>query len=152
MEYEVWQVVGGEDQVGVEWYGLFGDGDVVVVCDFCIVCELVFFVIFVVVGQECFWYYVEDLFLCYYDCIIVELVVVWQCDFDEQDGVQGFCGCCDCFQCFFCCVLLYGLQMQVVDCVGVEIEFGEDEQVDFFSFCCFGECDGLVGVEYGIVD
>lgn len=90
MEMEVGDIVDFEQQMVVEVYvlvqqvGVVGDGVIGVV-------ELVCFVEFVVVGQVVFGYYIQDVVGMYDYCVVVELVIdfQWQVDDECWGDVQG---------------------------------------------------------------
>ena len=151
VEYEVGEVGRGEDQVGAERRLLPGDrdrqpGQPVAAR------EPALLVIFAVVGQECLGHHAQHATARDRDRAIVEAPGAWQRRADQQHrgelrarrdhlGQRGLGRgvCCR-------------LQVEVVDGVGTDVEFGKDQQVGAACVALAGQRDRRGGVGRCVAD
>ena len=129
MDDEAGQIVRGEDQIGAERHVLLAEADRQAVQAEA-GREPALFVIFAIIGQEGLRHDAEDAAAVERHRAIVEPAVADERGADEQqrreagglvgDGADGA----------FAGALLRRLQMQIVDRVGGEVEFGKDDEID----------------------
>jgi hypothetical protein len=152
MEDERLQVARGEDQVGAERHGLPGDLDVARAGDPGTAGEPALLIIFAVIGQEGLRYDAQDAPARHHHAAIVQPPVARDGGAQQQHGAQIHARRHHGGDRRLARLLLHGLQVQIVDGIGGEVELGIDEQVRalVMPFAC--QCDRRLGIGRSIAD
>ena len=145
------EVGGGEEKVGAERYRLAVEveheaGKAGAAR------EPALLVIFAVVGKEGLGHDAEHPAAVDGDSAIVEAAVADDCGAEEQERLQVGAGVADGADCVERRALLRRLQVQVVDRVAGEVEFGEDDHVATLGIGGAGERDRGPRVRRGVAD